>query len=110
MGDGESETGPLATSWHINKFLNPARDGVVLPILHLNGYKIDNPTLLARISHDELETCSAGTAGHPILSRVPMSTACIRPWRQLRSTVFTKFASISEPPANKDWRAGLGGP
>ena len=55
VGDGEAETGPLATSWHSNKFLNPVTDGVVLPILHLNGYKIANPTILARISHDELE-------------------------------------------------------
>ena len=54
VGDGEAETGPLATAWHSNKFLNPARDGAVLPILHLNGYKIHNPTLLARISHEEL--------------------------------------------------------
>ena len=55
VGDGEAETGPLATSWHISKFLNPIRDGAVLPILHLNGYKINNPTLLARITHEELE-------------------------------------------------------
>src|SRR5271157_2011140 len=55
VGDGEAETGPLATGWHGNKFLNPARDGCVLPILHLNGYKIANPTVLARISHEELE-------------------------------------------------------
>jgi xylulose-5-phosphate/fructose-6-phosphate phosphoketolase len=55
VGDGEAETGPLATSWHSNKFLNPLTDGVVLPILHLNGYKIANPTVLARISHDELD-------------------------------------------------------
>ncbi|ESS72719.1 putative phosphoketolase 1 [Methyloglobulus morosus KoM1] len=55
VGDGEAETGPLATSWHSNKFLNPIRDGAVLPILHLNGYKINNPTLLSRISHEELE-------------------------------------------------------
>lgn len=55
VGDGEAETGPLATSWHSNKFLNPVTDGVVLPILHLNGYKIANPTVLARISHDELD-------------------------------------------------------
>src|SRR5919108_3514297 len=55
VGDGEAETGPLATSWHSNKFLNPARDGAVLPILHLNGYKIANPTILARIPHAELE-------------------------------------------------------
>jgi xylulose-5-phosphate/fructose-6-phosphate phosphoketolase len=55
IGDGEAETGPLATSWHSNKFLNPLTDGVVLPILHLNGYKIGSPTVLARISHDELD-------------------------------------------------------
>jgi xylulose-5-phosphate/fructose-6-phosphate phosphoketolase len=55
VGDGEAETGPLATGWHGNKFLNPAQDGVVLPILHLNGYKIANPTILARIGHDELD-------------------------------------------------------
>ena len=54
VGDGEAETGPLATAWHSNKFLNPVTDGVVLPILHLNGYKISNPTVLARISHEEL--------------------------------------------------------
>ncbi|WP_392407441.1 phosphoketolase [Chlorogloeopsis fritschii] len=55
VGDGEAETGPLATAWHSNKFVNPIRDGAVLPILHLNGYKIANPTILARISHEELE-------------------------------------------------------
>src|ERR1700750_1976212 len=60
VGDGESETGPLATAWHINKFLNPIRDGAVLPILNLNGYKINNPTLLARISHEELEALFKG--------------------------------------------------
>ena len=60
VGDGEAETGPLATGWHGNKFLNPVRDGVVLPILHLNGYKIANPTILARISHDELEALFVG--------------------------------------------------
>jgi xylulose-5-phosphate/fructose-6-phosphate phosphoketolase len=65
VGDGESETGPLATSWHINKFLNPVRDGAVLPILHLNGYKIDNPTLLARISHEELENLFRGYGWTP---------------------------------------------
>ena len=60
VGDGEAETGPLATSWHSNKFLNPVRDGAVLPILHLNGYKIANPTVLARISHEELELLFRG--------------------------------------------------
>ena len=54
IGDGEAETGPLATSWHSNKFTNPARDGAVIPILHLNGYKIAGPTVLARMSSDEL--------------------------------------------------------
>src|ERR1700757_386509 len=65
VGDGESETGPLATSWHINKFINPARDGAVLPILHLNGYKINNPTLLARIPHEELESLFRGYGWTP---------------------------------------------
>ena len=65
VGDGESETGPLATSWHINKFLNPIRDGAVLPVLHLNGYKINKPTLLARISHDELESLITGYGWTP---------------------------------------------
>src|SRR6476659_3752280 len=65
VGDGESETGPLATSWHINKFLSPVRDGAVLPILHLNGYKIDNPTLLARITHEEVENLFKGYGWTP---------------------------------------------
>jgi xylulose-5-phosphate/fructose-6-phosphate phosphoketolase len=65
IGDGESETGPLATSWHGNKFLNPARDGAVLPILHLNGYKIANPTVLARISHEQLEDLMRGFGYKP---------------------------------------------
>jgi len=60
VGDGEAETGPLATAWHSNKFLNPVHDGAVLPILHLNGYKIANPTVLARLSHDELESLFVG--------------------------------------------------
>jgi xylulose-5-phosphate/fructose-6-phosphate phosphoketolase len=65
VGDGESETGALATSWHSNKFLNPIRDGAVLPILSLNGYKINNPTLLARISHQELEDLFKGYGWTP---------------------------------------------
>ncbi|MBP6707922.1 MAG: phosphoketolase family protein [Candidatus Accumulibacter necessarius] len=65
VGDGEAETGPLATSWHISKFLNPIRDGAVLPILNLNGYKINNPTLLARISHQELEELFRGYGWSP---------------------------------------------
>ena len=65
VGDGEAETGPLAASWHSNKFLNPVRDGAVLPILHLNGYKIANPTLLARIPREELESLMVGYGYKP---------------------------------------------
>ncbi len=65
VGDGEAETGPLATSWHSNKFLNPIRDGAVLPILHLNGYKIANPTVLARITPEELEALFIGYGWEP---------------------------------------------
>jgi len=65
IGDGEAETGPLATAWHSNKFLNPAADGAVLPILHLNGYKIANPTVLARIPHAELESLLIGYGYEP---------------------------------------------
>src|SRR5207248_2797315 len=65
VGDGEAETGPLATSWHINKFLNPVRDGAVLPILHLNGYKIANPTVLGRMTDDELSDLFIGYGWKP---------------------------------------------
>jgi xylulose-5-phosphate/fructose-6-phosphate phosphoketolase len=65
VGDGEAETGPLATAWHSNKFLNPATDGAVLPILHLNGYKIANPTILARITHEELKKLFEGYGWTP---------------------------------------------
>jgi xylulose-5-phosphate/fructose-6-phosphate phosphoketolase len=65
VGDGEAETGPLATAWHSSKFLHPVRDGAVLPILHLNGYKINNPSILSRISHDELEDLFRGFGWTP---------------------------------------------
>src|SRR5438445_4196673 len=65
VGDGEAETGPLATSWHSNKFLNPVRDGAVLPILHLNGYKIANPTVLGRLSDEELTQLFTGYGYKP---------------------------------------------
>ncbi len=67
VGDGEAETGPLATAWHSNKFLNPARDGAVLPVLHLNGYKINNPTVLARIPEEELHSLLRGYGWEPIM-------------------------------------------
>jgi xylulose-5-phosphate/fructose-6-phosphate phosphoketolase len=66
VGDGEAETGPLATAWHSNKFLNPVTDGAVLPILHLNGYKIANPTILARISHLGVGTTRRGLWMDPL--------------------------------------------
>src|SRR6202011_4674290 len=65
IGDGEAETGPLAASWHSNKFLNPVRDGAVLPILHLNGYKIANPTILARLERNELTNLLCGYGHQP---------------------------------------------
>ena len=84
IGDGEAETGPLATSWHSNKFVNPARDGAVLPILHLNGYKIAGPTVLARIPREELRALMAGygyephfvdhTPGRPAMHRAMAET------------------------------------
>jgi xylulose-5-phosphate/fructose-6-phosphate phosphoketolase len=73
VGDGEAETGPLATSWHSNKFTHPAKDGVVLPILHLNGYKIANPTVLARIPEDELRSLMIGYGHNPHFFEVPDS-------------------------------------
>ncbi|WP_125773702.1 phosphoketolase [Antribacter gilvus] len=75
VGDGEAETGPLATSWHSNKFVNPAQDGVVLPILHLNGYKIANPTVLARISEDELHDLMVGYGHKPYVFTVEDESA-----------------------------------
>ena len=67
IGDGEAETGPLAASWHSNKFLNPGRDGAVLPILHLNGYKIANPTVLSRIPETELTQLLCGYGYEPFV-------------------------------------------
>ena len=78
IGDGEAETGPLATAWHSNKFLDPAIDGAVLPILHLNGYKIDNPTVLARIPDEELEALLVGYGYKPY--RVDLSANQSRTW------------------------------
>src|ERR1700737_3032284 len=74
VGDGEAETGPLATSWHSNKFLNPIRDGAVLPVLHLNGYKIANPTIFARIPHEQLESLLRGYGWSPyfVVGHEPM--------------------------------------
>ena len=91
VGDGEAETGPLATSWHSNKFLNPATDGVVLPILHLNGYKIANPCVLARISPQELESLFRGYGYTPYLveGHEPMKMH-----RQMAATLDTVIRQI----------------
>jgi len=70
VGDGEAETGPLATSWHLNKFINPKTDGVVLPILHLNGYKISNPTIFSRITNNELKSFFYGCGWDPIIVEI----------------------------------------
>ncbi|WP_102124718.1 phosphoketolase family protein [Deinococcus planocerae] len=92
IGDGEAETGPLAGSWHANKFLNPARDGAVLPILHLNGYKIANPTVLARLPREELESLLRGYGHHPLfvegddpeLVHRALTEALERAWADIR--------------------------
>ena len=93
VGDGEAETGPLATSWHSNKFLNPVRDGAVLPILHLNGHKIAGPTVLARIPHNELESLLRGygydphfvEGGHPASMHIAMAQAVDRALDAIRT-------------------------
>jgi xylulose-5-phosphate/fructose-6-phosphate phosphoketolase len=124
VGDGESETGPLATSWHINKFLNPIRDGAVLPILHLNGYKINNPSLLARISHDELESVLHGYgwtpyfvegSDHDSMHQAMAATTehCVREIRKIRETA--RDTGVAERPrwpmivlrSPKGWTAPL---
>jgi xylulose-5-phosphate/fructose-6-phosphate phosphoketolase len=113
VGDGEAETGPLATSWHSNKFLNPVRDGAVLPILHLNGYKIANPTVLARISHEELERCCAATATTPHFVEGDDPAPCTRRWprrwtraSQIRAIQAARArAAFRGPPALADDRA-----
>ena len=80
VGDGESETGPLATAWHSNKFLNPIRDGAVLPILHLNGYKINNPTIQLALVMRSWKTCLKATATRLTLWKGLISKRCIRRW------------------------------
>jgi len=93
VGDGEAETGPLAAAWHSNKFLNPRTDGAVLPILHLNGYKIANPAVLARISHDELEKLFVGYGHTPYFVEGDDPEAM---HRKMAATVDTVLAEIKE--------------
>ncbi len=96
VGDGESETGPLATAWHSNKFLSPVHDGVVLPILHLNGYKISNPTILARIPHDDLEHLFRGYGWEPFFVEGDDPTTMHQRMASTMETCVQRIQSIQE--------------
>ena len=111
VGDGESETGPLATSWHSNKFLNPVRDGAVLPILHLNGYKIANPTILARIPPEELEMLFRGLGytphvvegDDPAAMHQKMAAVMEHCVLEIRAIQAAARANPDVPPARPSW-------
>ena len=94
IGDGEAETGPLATAWHSNKFLNPARDGAVLPFLHLNGYKIANPTVLARIGQEKLKSLLAGYGYKPYFVEGSEPMAVHQLMAETLETVITEIRDI----------------
>jgi xylulose-5-phosphate/fructose-6-phosphate phosphoketolase len=96
VGDGEAETGSLATSWHSNKFLNPITDGAVLPILHLNGYKIANPTLLARIPQDELEALFHGYGYKPYFLEGEDPVTMHRQMAELLDTMYAEIRAIQQ--------------
>jgi len=96
VGDGEAETGPLATSWHSNKFLNPATDGAVLPILHLNGYKIANPTILSRIPHAELEELMRGYGYEPFTLEGDVPAEMHQKAAIIFDTIFDRIAAIQK--------------
>jgi xylulose-5-phosphate/fructose-6-phosphate phosphoketolase len=96
VGDGEAETGPLATAWHSNKFLNPVTDGVVLPILHLNGYKIANPTVLARISPEELDQLFKGYGWKPYLIEGDDPMEMHKKMAELMDTVIEEIKAIKK--------------
>jgi xylulose-5-phosphate/fructose-6-phosphate phosphoketolase len=96
IGDGEAETGPLATAWHSNKFLDPTRDGAVLPILHLNGYKIANPTVLARIDHRQLEDLLRGYGYRPHVVEGDAAPAVHQSLAATLETVMDEIRAIQE--------------
>src|SRR5580704_1327813 len=96
VGDGEAETGPCATSWHANKFLDAAQDGAVLPILHLNGYKIANPTVLARISQDELESLMRGYGYNPYFIEGSDPTTMHQQMAALLDKVYDEIRAIQK--------------
>ena len=101
VGDGEAETGPLATSWHSNKFLNPVNDGVVLPILHLNGYKISNPTVLARIGNEDLLKLFEGYGWNPHLIEGDDPMVMHQKMANLLDEVYAEIKEIKESAANQ---------
>ena len=96
VGDGEAETGPLATSWHSNKFLNPITDGAVLPILHLNGYKISNPTIFSRISHEEVENFFKGCGWKPYFVEGDDPMTMHKKMAETMDTVIEEIKSIQK--------------
>jgi xylulose-5-phosphate/fructose-6-phosphate phosphoketolase len=102
VGDGEAETGPLATSWHSNKFLNPVRDGAVLPILHLNGYKIANPTVLARINSEELENLFIGYGYKPYFVEGSDPEAMHRLMAKTLDTIIAEIKAIQKDARDKE--------
>ncbi len=104
IGDGEAETGALATSWHSNKFLNPVRDGAVLPILHLNGYKIAGPTVLARLPHDELESLLRGYGYKPYFVEGEAPDAVHQLMAATLDRVISEIKSIQRDARSKGFR------
>jgi len=105
VGDGEAETGPCATSWHSNKFLNPAKDGAVLPILHLNGYKIANPTVLARIPQEELESLFRGYGYTPYILEGDDPAVMHPKMAALLDHIFDEIAAIQKAARQNNKRA-----
>jgi xylulose-5-phosphate/fructose-6-phosphate phosphoketolase len=103
VGDGEAETGPLATSWHGNKFLNPRRDGAVLPILHLNGYKIANPTVLARITDEELLALFVGYGYRPMIVEGDEPEVVHQAFAAVLDEALDELASIRASAARPRW-------
>ncbi len=110
VGDGEAETGPLAASWHSNKFLDPVGDGAVLPILHLNGYKIANPTILARIGDESWPVCSLGMDIVRSSSWATIPLTSTSSWRRRSTTPWTTSPGSKGRPASGGDPSGRHGP
>jgi xylulose-5-phosphate/fructose-6-phosphate phosphoketolase len=110
VGDGEAETGPLATSWHGNKFLDPAQDGAVLPILHLNGYKIANPTILARMGDAELESLLVGYGYKPYFVEGHDPEPMHRKMADTLDSIVAEIRAIQQRLAPRQLQSGHNGP